>query len=329
MPENFYDETTDMGIEYGYGDETVPLVSANNIISNKTVEISASHNDLPTKAQCYIIKELTGKDDCEYVDSIDRIVNILTFGVFSPIDIQIIAPDGKRVGKDFETGEIYNEIEGAYYSGYGTENEFLTIPNPLEGEYKVLTQGTGSGDFKIETVKISEQADGSAQEATRDLVGTAVSGSLDEFTVNTAELVAVDDEDQDDSDAASESESSSDSSDDDDSSSDSDSSDSKKHNNNSSDDDGISVALAGSQSFSVDDGRDMISVSERALKAENNGLSYDIKNNQSEENEDEDVGFIGWIAIKIVIGIVIVCAIIIFVRRKSMLIFSGRHRWLF
>ena len=182
MPENFYDPSTDQGIEYGQGDETVPLESAEGISADESIEIDSSHSDLPTKAQCYVIKSLTGEDDCEYVSTFDRIKSILTFGVFSPVDIQVISPSGKRIGKNFETGETYNEIDGAYYTGYDTENEFLTIPNPENGEYKVITQGTGSGYYKIEIDKISENENGETQEISGELDGTAITGEQKEET---------------------------------------------------------------------------------------------------------------------------------------------------
>jgi len=184
MPENFYNSEISRGIEYGKGDETVPLSSAKGIASNKEEEVDFSHMDLPTKAQCYAIKELTGKDNCEYVSTFDRITNILTFGVFSPIDIQVVAPDGKRTGKNFETGEIINEITGAFYSGFDTDNEFLTIPNPVDGEYKVLTQGTENGTYKIEAKKIAENTEtGIASESTAKIEGAATTGQEEEKEV--------------------------------------------------------------------------------------------------------------------------------------------------
>ena len=70
---------------------------------------------------------------------------------FSPADIVLIAPDGKKVGKDFATGQEINEIAGAFYSGFDTDDEYITIPDPLDGEYKFEIQGTGNGgDFEIQ-----------------------------------------------------------------------------------------------------------------------------------------------------------------------------------
>lgn len=176
MPENFYDGSTDQGLEYGKGDETVPEISAENIPADKLLKTNSTHDNLPTVSQCAILFELTGKTSCVKITKI-HIPNILLFNVFSPIDIQVVAPDGKRAGKNFETGEIYNEIEGAYYTGFGTENEFITIPNPQDGDYKIITQGTGSGDYKVEMTKISEdEISGQASESTGVINGTAATG---------------------------------------------------------------------------------------------------------------------------------------------------------
>lgn len=198
MPENFYNYETDRGIEYGEGDETVPFSSADGISSNKKIEINSIHGDLPTKGQCYVIKELTGKEECDYVSTFERIKDILTFGIFSPIDIQVIDDKGRKAGKDFETGEIFNEIPGAYYSGYDTDNEFLTIPNPIDGEYRILTQGTGDGEYKIQTSKISEdEATGETKESTAEIAGIAQNGQEEEKKVEVSgDEVAVFQEDK-------------------------------------------------------------------------------------------------------------------------------------
>ncbi len=174
----------DRGIIYGYGDETVPIESAEskNIYADHLIEIDSTHRDLPTDAQKDVLEILTGnRPDSEVRKS--HIKDILMALVHSPIDIQLIAPDGKRVGKDFETGKIINEIKGAYYTGSDTENEFLTIPNPIYGEYKILTQGTGDGDYKIDLVKILEKDTGEAEETTKEITGIAEKGNLEEKAI--------------------------------------------------------------------------------------------------------------------------------------------------
>jgi hypothetical protein len=91
--------------------------------------------------------------------------------VFSPVDIQIISPSGERMGKKFENGDEYNEIEGAFYTGFDTDTEFLTIPNPEDGEYKILTEGMGAGNYEIEIAKITENEEGETKESSIMITG--------------------------------------------------------------------------------------------------------------------------------------------------------------
>ena len=74
-----------------------------------------------------------------------------------------------------------NKIDGAYYTGSDTANEFATIPNPEDGDYTVVTEGTGSGDYKVEVAKISEDENnpGQAMEADAAITGTAIVGDVE------------------------------------------------------------------------------------------------------------------------------------------------------
>lgn len=182
MPENFYNNSTDRGLYRSDGDMTVPLSSVSDIESDETITVKASHNDLPTAAQCEVVRELTGEEDCDYT-TVFNVTNIFLINVFSPVDIQVVAPDGKRVGKDFSTGEIFNEIDGAYYSGYDTDSEVIAVPNPEDGKYKILTKGTGNGDYRIETSKIIENDENGAESSTEvseSIEGRAQSGKSEE-----------------------------------------------------------------------------------------------------------------------------------------------------
>jgi hypothetical protein len=172
---------SEQGIKTSDGDITVPLFSAEstNIPSTDTIYLPSSHNDLPTDAQQDILELLTGRRPTEKIDEW-QIDDILTTFIFSPIDVQIISPSGKRLGKNFETGEEYNEIEGAYYTGHSTNTEFLVIPNPEDGEYKIKTQGTGNGDYTMKISKISENE----EESTETITGNTEKGKLDETTVS-------------------------------------------------------------------------------------------------------------------------------------------------
>ncbi|MFZ2187694.1 MAG: hypothetical protein WAV46_03680 [Candidatus Moraniibacteriota bacterium] len=174
-PDGYDSVIGDRGLELDSGDGTVPIDSAKGIVSDETIELASSHSNLPSDAAKTVFKTLTGSDALSGV-SLKSPTSLLLFNVFSPIDIQIVAPSGKKVGKNFETGGVYDEIPLAYYTGYDTKNEFVTIPNPEEGEYRILTQGTGDGPYRIEAAKITETgaSGGEAKESVVSFVGTAV-----------------------------------------------------------------------------------------------------------------------------------------------------------
>lgn len=81
---------------------------------------------------------------------------LLFITLFSPIDVQITAPDGKHLGKDFVTGANLNEIPNAIYSGPIGEHEYALILDPLPGQYKVDTIGTGVGAYTVAAGRIDQ-----------------------------------------------------------------------------------------------------------------------------------------------------------------------------
>jgi pimeloyl-ACP methyl ester carboxylesterase len=170
---------------FGSGDGTVPRSNIENFIEPAKEFDGVGHNEVASTSAPYIFKELNNRDvniligkkydnsDIDYSLLISKLApsagdaravaetlrdfisgttdRVLSIILFSPINMQIIAPDGKRVGKDFSTGSTINEIPGAIYSGPTTDHEFLIIPNPLPGTYKVETIGTGNGPYTIAT----------------------------------------------------------------------------------------------------------------------------------------------------------------------------------
>jgi len=143
--------------ELGIGDDTV---TANGSILEASISNEewnrTSHSDLPRETSARIFNLLTSKiaNKIIYLSPIEKIFSI---HLQSPVDMIVTAPNGKRIGKNFETGEEYNEIPNAFYSGYQTEDEYITIPNPLDGEYKIELQGTGNGgEYGVLTSYISE-----------------------------------------------------------------------------------------------------------------------------------------------------------------------------
>lgn len=157
FPDGFYEEGSDRGLEIGPGDGTVPEISSTAIVSEMK-KVETDHVELVTQTEGIIYKELTGLDPAILINKPLRIPNVLlVIYMLSPADFQVIAPDGKRVGKNFDTGEEINEIDGAFYSGFLTDDEFITIPNPLDGEYQIITQGIDNGgEYTVSTGYISD-----------------------------------------------------------------------------------------------------------------------------------------------------------------------------
>ena len=87
--------------------------------------------------------------------NLGRLLRVVTE---SPIDILVTAPDGLRVGYDWVTQGVINEIEGATYSGPGTEPQTITIPSPLLGTYKIDVVGTDYGVYAITILSLTEDS---------------------------------------------------------------------------------------------------------------------------------------------------------------------------
>ena len=116
----------------------------------------------------------------------------------SPANVYVTDPDGKHIGTNPLTGEVVNEIEGATYTGPGTEPQEIKIPYPLKGRYDVQLVGTGTGTYTLTIKGVSSgmevssetiQGDitqGEIQET--DLVLTSIVGELDLYVEEVALL---------------------------------------------------------------------------------------------------------------------------------------------
>src|SRR3989344_1077122 len=161
-PDGFDGQTADRGLEKGTGDGTVTLSGASLDSSIPNEEVIGDHIKLPTVAENRVFNILTNQDSTTNIDSNPSTdYKILILQLLSPVDFVVIAPDGKKIGKNFANGQEYDEIPDAFYSGYDNDDdEYITIPNPLDGEYKIEVQGTGSGgEYRVLTSYISEEFD--------------------------------------------------------------------------------------------------------------------------------------------------------------------------
>lgn len=168
-PENYGWWIGDRGLIMADGDETVPVKSAIAIEADKSVDLPIDHKNLVSYSSSEVIDTLLDKRiDITVQDQPEEYIIIQ---VYSPVDFLVIAPDNKRIGKDFEQNIAINEIEGAFYSGFDAEAEFVVIPNPLEGEYQVQTIGLEQGSYQLDVNYIdTEQEIGASQSFSADVI---------------------------------------------------------------------------------------------------------------------------------------------------------------
>ncbi len=186
-----YGEPIKNGLTYSEGDGTVPLNSAEGVSSDEQIEINSAHMQLPGEAQDIVYKSITGYLPQKKIP-LAGINQRLFFFALSLIDIQIIAPDGVHwIGKNIKNLKDEDQIEGAFYTGSETENEFVSIPNPEPGEYTVVRQGTGNGEYTVEMSNIQEAQDGSGQasESTTAITGNTSEGKEEESNVKVSSLI--------------------------------------------------------------------------------------------------------------------------------------------
>ena len=166
----------------GNGDDTVPLISAGGLNGVETIESSiADHTNLPTVMQKEVINVLTGEMPTGYFNSkiTSTIKRWAFFRVYSPVDFAVIAPGNKKIGKDFLSNTEVNQIPDAFYSGFNSEAEFVLIPNPQDGEYKIELQGVDNGG---EYTLVNSLINGD-NEISREFSGNITPGQEREFNV--------------------------------------------------------------------------------------------------------------------------------------------------
>lgn len=155
-PEDFTDTDTDRGLVFGAGDQTVPITSASFVNENLT-SIDAKHNAIPEAAAGDIVAILRGAPATTVVDNWNvPNIRVLLFQMFSPANMLITDPAGKKIGT-LANGTDINEIHGAFYAGPTVEREIITIPNPLAGFYTIEVRGTGRGAYAFESSFLTDE----------------------------------------------------------------------------------------------------------------------------------------------------------------------------
>lgn len=159
MPYAYYNLSGGTGLFKGAGDGTVPTISNHNFNSSTELVINQDHGKVVSYSQKEVIKELTGTEPTTEIRK-PQLRNLLLLAMHSPADFQVIAPDGKVVGRNFNASStIINEIPDAFYSGFDVSGtpEFIAIPNPLDGDYQIKTLGvSGGGSYTVTADYFSE-----------------------------------------------------------------------------------------------------------------------------------------------------------------------------
>lgn len=81
------------------------------------------------------------------LNNVDAVLDILL--VWSPVDVMVTDPQGRRLGYDPTTGQVVSEIPQGFYSGPGADEEFFLLPPASGGDYTITATGAGSGPYTI------------------------------------------------------------------------------------------------------------------------------------------------------------------------------------
>jgi len=98
--------------------------------------------------------------------------------VHSPADLYATDPQGRHVGVDPHTGATVNEIPGVFFSGAGTEPQFMSIPD-MDGNWQVQLIGTGTGSYEFTAATVDPNG---AVETS--LSGTTSIGHIDSYSLS-------------------------------------------------------------------------------------------------------------------------------------------------
>ncbi len=130
-----------------FGDGVVPRASIENLVGTADQEFDGiDHIGVVSSSTGYIFQTLNNKAANPILyKTYSPVLSFIRFSLESPVDMEIVAPDGKRLGKDFSSNTELDEIPDAFYSGFNNIEEYAIILNPLPGTYQVNTIGTGSG----------------------------------------------------------------------------------------------------------------------------------------------------------------------------------------
>lgn len=114
----------------------------------------------------YLGSRLFSGKSVTYNDPLNR----ATFNIYSPADLLVTDPFGRKTGYDPITGIEYNQIPGSGYQGESLDDDetdepsedhwfVLDIAGPAEGKYTIQVTGTDTGtyDLEVRTINVDGQ----------------------------------------------------------------------------------------------------------------------------------------------------------------------------
>jgi hypothetical protein len=100
-----------------------------------------------------------------------------------PVNMLIRASNGSRVGYDWTTGQIVNELGGVFYSGNATEPKVIILPNPNNSSYSIMLSGNANGNY---TLTVERYDHGQLIGSPLTVNGEIEAGQLKEYTLQLA-----------------------------------------------------------------------------------------------------------------------------------------------
>jgi hypothetical protein len=143
------------------GDGTVPVLSANSLLTNdghKFYAVMADHGKMPSQdgIRQQIVNVISGSSlpvgNSIVTDSSKCNLKGRFLGLFSPVSISATDQNGNYSGLASD-GSIQNDIPGADYQIWG-EHKFVFLPTDEGQVYNVKLAGTGTGTFTLEDQSI-------------------------------------------------------------------------------------------------------------------------------------------------------------------------------
>jgi hypothetical protein len=159
-PEGFDDIFGDRGILIGSGDGTVPLRSSSFPQADEEKNADVDHRNMPGDLALATYRSVVGSNPQYIPKDQKKVYDGIVLTVYSPVQIvSVVNENGDPIPED----TIY------HYRDDDPEMEYLVITNPEEGNYTIVSEGVGEGEYEIRAHRITQN------ETTEEIVEEKIS----------------------------------------------------------------------------------------------------------------------------------------------------------